>query len=52
MALSLRSRTLYWFFYTVFFVLAPLKYLDVIMNKHPMARNIASGFTITATKVA
>jgi SAM-dependent methyltransferase len=52
MALSFRSTTLYWFFYSVFFVLAPLKYLDVLLRKHPMARNIASGFTITATKAA
>ncbi|MFA5014522.1 MAG: class I SAM-dependent methyltransferase [Actinomycetota bacterium] len=38
---------LYLFFMLVTF---PIKYLDIILAKHPMAKNIASGFYIIARK--
>ncbi len=47
---SLGSRRLYWVFYYLFFLVTPLKFLDVLLARHPMASNIASGFSITASK--
>lgn len=49
---SLGSRRLYWLFYYLFFLITPVKMLDLLLAKHPMAKNIASGFSITASKRA
>jgi SAM-dependent methyltransferase len=53
MLLSLGSRRLYWFFYSaLFIVVAPLKYLDLFLTRHPFGANIASGFAIEARKAS
>lgn len=47
---SFGSERLYRALVPVTWVLSPLKYLDVVLIKHPAAHVIASGFTIEATK--
>jgi len=50
MLLSLGSRRLYWFWYFVLFAITPLKFLDYLLARHPMANQISSGFTLYAEK--
>lgn len=50
MTASLGSERLYRALVPLTWVLSPLKYLDVVLIKHPAAHTIASGFTIEATK--
>ena len=50
MCLSFGSRRLYWIFYFLLFILFPLKYLDILLTRHPMSEKIASGFLVTASK--
>jgi SAM-dependent methyltransferase len=50
MLLSLGSRRLYWFWYFVLFAITPLKFLDFLLARHPMAAQISSGFTLYAEK--
>jgi len=49
--LSFGSRRLYFLLYLFFMLITfPIKYLDFILAKYPMAKNIASGFYIIARK--
>jgi len=51
MLLSLGSRRLYWMWYALLLVVvAPLKYLDALLARHPQAANAASAFAIEARK--
>ncbi len=47
---SFGSRKLYWAVYCLAFALSPLKFLDVLLRRHPMAANIASAFAVRAVK--
>lgn len=49
-ALSFGSRRLYWTWYFLLFALTPLKFLDIVLVRHPMATQIASGFVIKVRK--
>ncbi len=49
--LSFGSKNLHLVLYILISMLTwPVKYIDVILRKHPASRNIASGFLITARK--
>jgi SAM-dependent methyltransferase len=48
--LSFNSLTLYRVIYPLTFILSPLKYLDVILNRHPARERIATGFYVFARK--
>ncbi len=49
--LSFGSRRLHMLIYLVVMVLTfPVKFLDIILIKHPMAKNISSGFTYIGKK--
>lgn len=49
--LSFGFRKLHFLLYLFFMLVTfPIKYLDIILAKHPMAKNIASGFYIIAKK--
>jgi SAM-dependent methyltransferase len=52
LALSFGSTKLYRLWYLFFFVFMPLKFLDALLLRHPMAANISSGFTIHFRKTA
>jgi hypothetical protein len=47
---SFGSEKLYKILYFLFFTVTPIKFLDILLSKHPMASKISSGFTITAFK--
>lgn len=48
---SFGSSTLHRYLYIIFMVLTfPIKYLDLILKKHPNAKNITSNFYVIATK--
>ncbi len=49
-AFSFGSPALYKLLYIAGFAFAPLKFLDALLARHPMARNIASAYVVRATK--
>ncbi len=48
--LSFGIKPLYWFWYIIGFILSPIKLLDIFLNNHPMAEQIASVFAIEVRK--
>ena len=51
MILSLGIKQLYKIFYLIIMALTfPIKYLDVLLQYHPMAENISASFIVTAKK--
>ena len=50
MVLSLGSMRLYRLLVPLMWLLSPLKYLDILLSRHPAAGAIASGFVIEAHK--
>ena len=51
MALSFGSRRLFWLVYALMTaVVAPLKFADAVLMRHPFAANISSAFAIEARK--
>jgi hypothetical protein len=51
MIISLGSKKLYLILYLIIMSITwPLKYIDILLRKHPKAANIASGFLIIARK--
>jgi SAM-dependent methyltransferase len=52
MVLSLGSLRLYRLLIPVFWILSPLKFLDILLEKHPAAEVAASGFYLWAQKPA
>jgi SAM-dependent methyltransferase len=51
-AASFGSERIYRALVPLTWILSPLKYIDVVLIKHPAAHTIASGFAIEATKPA
>lgn len=49
-SLSFGIRPLFWFWYSVGFLLTPIKFLDIWLIRLPYAENIASGYSIICTK--
>ena len=48
---SFGSKTLHRYLYMVFMLLTfPIKFLDLLLLRHPRAKNISSGFTVLARK--
>jgi hypothetical protein len=52
MLFSFGNKRLFWVWYSFFFCLSPLKFLDIFLRKHPMASTIASGYGIIGTKAS
>lgn len=50
LVLSFGSMRLYKLLAPLMWILSPLKFLDLLLNRHPAANVIASGFTIVARK--
>jgi SAM-dependent methyltransferase len=50
MVLSLGIYPLYKAIFPLTYVLSPLKFLDIILRRHPAAKNLDSGFLIEATR--
>ena len=48
--LSLNNKALFWLWYSFFFCLSPLRYLDIVLRKHPMAHTIAATASLVGRK--